>query len=177
MLSSSFDLLCVYFSQSEDASLLFLKAYFRQHPEILSSSRLASSHNCDQKGFRMQDFTTYERIIFYSKKSLTYNINNNHLISKPDTKLSLFSRKKQRQKRKKVENLHAFGVYLSMYWLKSRRNWVLLSDSFSSLQYSLKKQTCFNLCHSVLPLRRANTTDHSPWGNEGVTILVKPLQL
>lgn len=52
-----------------------------------------------------------------------------------------------------VQHLHALGVYLSMYWLKSRRNWVLLSDSFSSLQYSLKKQICFNLRHSRLHYR------------------------
>lgn len=41
---------------------------------------------------------------------------------------------------KKMHDSHASGVFLSMYWLKSRRNWVLLSDNFSSLQYSLKKQ-------------------------------------
>lgn len=92
-------------------------------------------------------------------------------------KVPTFVRKKQHLTMKDAQHLHALGVYLSMYWLKSRRNWVLLSDSFSSLQYSLKKQICFNLHQSGLPLQRANTRDGSPWGDEGVTILVKPLQL
>lgn len=43
---------------------------------------------------------------------------------------------------KEMHDSHASGVFLSIYWLKSRRSWVLLSDSFSSLQYSLKKQYC-----------------------------------
>lgn len=31
------------------------------------------------------------------------------------------------------------GVFLSMYSLKSKRNWVLFSDNFRSLQYSLQE--------------------------------------
>lgn len=45
----------------------------------------------------------------------------------------------------KMLDLHALGVFLSMYWLKSSRNWVLLSDNFSSLQYSLRKTVLISI--------------------------------
>lgn len=83
---------------------------------------------------------------------------------------------------KEMHDSHASGVFLSMYWLKSRRNCVLLSDSFSSLQYSLKKQYWSDSVEawqvSSYPVYWVGRSrDHSPRGNEGVTELIEPLHL